>query len=132
MSSVPQDLLYTKEHEWVRVLGEGGICVVGITDYAQSKLGDVVVIDLPKVGSKLAFMQTAATIESYKAVSDIYSPLTGEVKEVNPELSSNPGLVNAEPYAKGWLFKLAPSELGSERAKLLGPDSYANLIAGLS
>lgn len=128
MSAVPEGMLYSKEHEWVRV--EGEVCTVGITDYAQSKLGDVVVVDLPKVGAKLEFMKPACSIESFKAVSDVYSPLSGVVVEVNQKLAEDPGLVNRDPYGKGWLFKLKPERLKEEAKLLLKPEEYRRLIEG--
>ncbi|PSO06188.1 glycine cleavage system protein H [Candidatus Marsarchaeota G2 archaeon BE_D] len=130
MSAIPEGILYSKEHEWVRV--EQGICTVGITDYAQSKLGDVVVVDLPKVGARLEYMKPACSIESFKAVSDVYSPLSGTVVEVNPEVSKDPGVVNRDPYGKGWLFKLKPERFEEEVKLLLKPEEYRRLIEGLS
>jgi len=129
MTIVLEGLLYSKEHEWVKV--ERDVCTVGITDYAQSKLGDVVVIDLPKVGAKLEFMKPACTIESFKAVSDVYSPLSGVVVEVNTQLASDPGVLNRDPYGKGWLFKLKPDKLEEEVKLLLKPEDYRRLIEGL-
>lgn len=128
MSTVPEGLLYSKEHEWVRV--EGEVCTVGITDYAQSKLGDVVVVDLPKVGSKVEFMKPACSIESFKAVTDVYSPLTGVVVEVNTKIAEDPGLVNRDPYGAGWLFKIRPERLSEETRLLLKPEEYRKMIEG--
>ncbi|MEM0121669.1 MAG: glycine cleavage system protein GcvH [Thermoprotei archaeon] len=130
MSAVPDGLLYSKEHEWVKI--EGEVCTVGVTDYAQSKLGDVVVVDLPKVGAKLEYMKPACSIESFKAVSDVYSPLSGTVLEVNTEISKDPGLVNRDPYGKGWLFKLRPEKLDEEAVSLLKPEEYRRFVEGLS
>lgn len=129
MTKILEGLLYTKEHEWVRV--EGEVCTVGITDYAQSKLGDVVVVDLPKIGAKLEFMKPACTIESYKAVSDVYSPLTGVVVDANQKLAQDPGLVNRDPYGEGWLFKIKPEKLSEEARLLLKPEEYRRLVEGL-
>jgi glycine cleavage system H protein len=101
---VPDDLKYAKTHEWVRV--QDDIATVGITDHAQAELTDVVFVDLPKLGTPLAAGQAAAIVESVKAANDIYSPVSGEVIELNPELESNPALLNTDPYGVGWLFKL--------------------------
>ena len=110
---VPEDLKYAETHEWVRI--DKTIGTVGITDHAQAELTDIVFVELPKVGAKVTAKQQAAVVESVKAASDIYSPVSGEVTEVNSELESNPALVNTAPYAEGWLFKVrleeAPSEL---------------------
>jgi glycine cleavage system H protein len=100
----PADLLYTKEHEWIRVSGETG--TVGVTDHAQSELGDVVFVELPKVGAKVTAHKPLGTIESVKAVSEIFCPVSGEVIEVNSSLVDAPETVNADPYGKGWLVKL--------------------------
>jgi glycine cleavage system H protein len=100
----PEDLLYTKEHEWLRVSGDTG--TVGITDHAQSELGDVVFVELPKVGDKVTAHKPLGTIESVKAVSEIFCPVSGEVTEVNSSLVDAPETVNADPYGKGWLVKL--------------------------
>jgi glycine cleavage system H protein len=108
----PEDLLYTKQHEWLRISGETG--TVGITDYAQNELGDVVFVELPKVGDKLAAGKSLGTIESVKAVSEIFCPAAGEITEVNTSLVDAPETVNADPYGKGWLVRLhidkAPTE----------------------
>jgi glycine cleavage system H protein len=100
----PADLLYTKEHEWIRVDGNTG--TIGVTDYAQGELGDVVFVEFPKVGAKLAAGKSLGTIESVKAVSEIFCPVAGEVLEVNTSLVDAPETVNADPYGKGWLVKL--------------------------
>jgi glycine cleavage system H protein len=101
---VPDDLRYADTHEWIRLQGEVG--TVGITDHAQAELTDIVYVEVPAVGAKLDQKQTAAVVESVKAASDIYSPVGGEVVEVNKELEGNPALVNSDPYGAGWLFKL--------------------------
>jgi glycine cleavage system H protein len=101
---VPDDLRYADTHEWIRLQGEVG--TVGITDHAQTELTDIVYVEVPAVGAKLDQKQTAAVVESVKAASDIYSPVGGEVVEVNKELEGNPALVNSDPYGAGWLFKL--------------------------
>ncbi len=123
--NIPDDLLYTEEHEWVRV--EDNEAVVGITDYAQSELGDVVYVELPEVGSRTKQMEPFGTIEAVKAVSDLYAPLSGKVVEINEALADNPELVNKDPYGEGWMIRIEmedPSELDN----LLDADSYRNLI----
>jgi glycine cleavage system H protein len=112
---IPDDLRYAETHEWIRQ--EGGIATIGITDHAQAELTDIVYVELPQVGAALEAKQAAAVVESVKAASDIYSPVSGEVVEVNPELESNPALVNTDPYASGWLFKV----------KLSNPEEVASL-----
>jgi glycine cleavage system H protein len=105
---VPDDLRYAETHEWIRT--EGAIGTVGITDHAQAELTDIVYVELPQVGTQLEARQAAAVVESVKAASDIYSPVTGEVVETNSQLESNPALVNTDPYKAGWLFKLKLSK----------------------
>jgi glycine cleavage system H protein len=104
MSNVPDDLFYTESHEWVRVEGENAR--VGITDHAQAELTDVVFVELPKVGTKVDARGNIAVVESVKAASDIYAPIAGEVVEANEALSSNPALVNTDPFGEGWIFVL--------------------------
>lgn len=118
---IPSDLKYTKEHEWVKV--EKNRVVMGITNYAQEELGDVVYIDLPGVGEKVKQNTVMTTIESVKAVSNIYAPVSGEVVEVNEELQHSPELINQDPYGKGWIAVIEldnPEELKN----LLTPDAY--------
>jgi glycine cleavage system H protein len=122
----PADLKYTKEHEWVRV--EDGVGTVGITDYAQDQLGDIVFVDLPDAGAKVSQMQKFGEIESVKAVSELYSPVTGEVEEANPTLAENPQLVNDDPYGEGWMLRVRLSEL-AEIEKLLSAQEYDDFIA---
>jgi glycine cleavage system H protein len=122
---VPDGLYYTKEHEWVKLDGEIGI--VGITDYAQGELGDIVMLDLPKAGTKVVQMRSLGTIEAVKAVSDIYSPISGEVVEVNEAAISNPALVNQDPYNAGWLVKIR-IEKPEELKNLLSAEDYRKLI----
>ena len=100
----PNDYLYTKEHEWIKVEGDTG--TVGITDHAQNELGDIVYVDLPKVGAKLTAMKPMGSVESVKAVSDIYSPVTGEVTAVNETLAQKPELINKDPHGEAWLVKI--------------------------
>jgi len=124
-SVFPGDLRYTKEHEWVRV--EGTVGTVGITDYAQSELGDVVFVDLPEKGRALTAGEELGTIESVKAVSEIYAPLSGEVLEVNESLRDHPERVNGDPYGEGWLLRVKLTQ-PSETGKLLSPDGYKSHV----
>src|SRR6202453_3363858 len=126
MSNVPSDLKYAKSHEWIRVSGD--TATVGISDHAQHELTDVVFVELPAAGRKVAAGEACAVVESVKTASDIYSPMSGEVVAVNPELAKRPDLVNTDPYNAGWFFKLKltqPSEAGS----LLTAESYAQQIS---
>jgi glycine cleavage system H protein len=116
--NVPDDLRYAESHEWLRADG-----TVGITDHAQHELTDVVFVDLPEVGKELEAGQVACVVESVKAASDIYAPVSGKVIEVNEAVRSNPALVNTAPYTEGWLFKVAPSD-PSAREGLKSPDAY--------
>ncbi|WP_425413838.1 glycine cleavage system protein GcvH [Propionicicella superfundia] len=120
---MPEDLSYTDQHEWVRIDGE--TATVGITEYAVTQLGDVVYVELPEIGTALAAGDVIGEIESTKSVSEIYAPLAGTVEHVNSELTDAPELVNAEPYGRGWIVKLAAT--GSEG--LLSPAEYAELVA---
>ena len=124
-SKVPADLRYAKSHEWLRLEGDTG--TVGITDHAQHELTDVVFVELPAVGRKVKAAEACAVVESVKTASDIYSPVSGEVLEVNKALGDKPDLVNSDPYGAGWFFKLklsAPAEAGS----LLSPADYSKQI----
>jgi glycine cleavage system H protein len=127
MSNVPEDLKYAKSHEWVRV--SGGVATVGITDHAQHELTDVVFVELPDVGRKVKAGEACAVVESVKTASDIYSPVSGEITEVNKPVTDNPALVNTEPYAGGWLYKIKLSDPG-EMSALLGPEQYRAQIGG--
>lgn len=122
---IPDDLKYSKEHEWVKL--EGDIAVTGITDFAQGELGDIVFIELPEVGSKVEFMQPFGTIEAVKAVSDLFSPLSGEVVEVNTSIEDDAGIVNSDPYGDGWIMKVKMDDQ-SELDKLLDASGYKDLI----
>ena len=124
--AVPPELRYSKEHEWVRVEGESA--TVGITDYAQEQLGDIVYMDLPKVGTAVRQSGKLGEIESVKAVSDFFSPVSGEVTELNEEVVKSPELVNQDPYGRGWLLKLTLSDAG-EVEKLLTAEQYEELVA---
>jgi glycine cleavage system H protein len=119
--SVPEDLKYAETHEWVRI--DKTIGTIGITDHAQAELTDIVYVELPKVGAKVTAKQQAAVVESVKAASDIYSPVSGEVTEVNSQLESNPALVNTAPYAEGWLFKVQLEE-GADVSELKDAAAY--------
>ena len=121
--NVPSDLKFASTHEWLR--GDG---TIGISDHAQAELTDIVYVDLPKVGTKLAAGQTAAVVESVKAASDIYSPVGGEVSEVNPGLAANPALVNTDPYGDGWLFRLK-DVVGADADALMDADAYGKQIS---
>ena len=122
------NLRYTKEHEWVRV--EGDVAVVGITDYAQEQLGDVVYVELPEVGRVAIQFQEAAVVESVKAASEIYAPVSGEVIEVNEALAEDPAAVNSDPTGAGWIFKLTVKDAG-ELGRLMDEDAYNAYVEGL-
>ncbi|MBN1350647.1 glycine cleavage system protein GcvH [candidate division KSB1 bacterium] len=119
--AVDKNLLYTEEHEWVRT--EDDIATVGITDYAQGELGDIVFVELPEVGTTTAQMEAFGTIEAVKAVSDLYSPLSGEVVEVNTLLEERPEIINEDPYGEGWMIKIKLSNK-KELESLLSADDY--------
>jgi glycine cleavage system H protein len=123
MANVPADLLYTEEHEYLKKTEDADVYQVGITDYAQGELGDVVYVELPTVGEKFARMDVFGTVEAVKAVSDLYCPVSGEVVEVNAALADDPALVNGDPYGNGWMIKLRLSDPG-ELDQLLGPSEY--------
>ena len=125
----PTDRRYTKEHEWV-VLEDDGRALVGITEYAQEQLGDVVFVDLPKPGSKLAQNEKLGEVESVKAVSDLYSPVSGEVAEVNQELLDHPEMINEDPNSKGWMVRLA-SVAPAEVQGLMSAEQYEEYLASL-
>jgi glycine cleavage system H protein len=127
MSNVPSDLKYAKSHEWVRVSGD--TATVGISDHAQQELTDVVFVELPEVGRKVKAGEACAVVESVKTASDIYSPVSGEIVELNQPVTDNPALVNTDPYAGGWFFKIklsSPAELNA----LLSPEQYKKQISG--
>ncbi len=122
MSDIPGDLKFLSSHEWVRVETDGTV-TVGISDHAQDLLGDIVFVELPEVGQSIDAESDAAIVESVKAASDVYSPLSGEVIEVNPTLEDQPEIINSSPYDDGWFYKMAPSDLG-EVESLLSPEDY--------
>ncbi len=119
-----QDLRYTKEHEWVRV--EGDLATVGITDYATEQLGDIVFVELPEIGRSLTQFNAVGVIESVKAVSDLFAPISGEVVEANADLAGSPELVNADPFGKGWMLRIRIAD-GSELDALLDQAAYEDL-----
>jgi glycine cleavage system H protein len=123
---VPKDLRYTKDHEWVKV--DGDVATIGVTDYAANQLGDVVFVDLPKVGGSVEQFATFGVVESVKAVSDLYAPLSGEIAEVNADLSAKPELVNSDPYGDGWMIKVRVGDAGQVEG-LLDAAAYEKLTA---
>jgi glycine cleavage system H protein len=124
--NVPLDLRYTKSHEWIRP--EGDVFVVGITDHAQEELTDIVYVEPPQVGAEVKAEATSAVVESVKAASDIYSPISGVVTEINEELASSPALLNTDPFGQGWIYKLRPSN-PAEVESLLTPEAYTAQIS---
>lgn len=126
MSELPGDLLYTEEHEWLRREDDGSV-TIGITDHAQSALGDLVYVELPEVGQDLDAGGDMAVVESVKAASDVYAPIDGTVLAVNEELGDDPEKINGDPYGDGWIVKLQPSEAIDEAA-LLAPNDYQELL----
>jgi glycine cleavage system H protein len=127
MSNIPADLKYTKSHEWVRQ-GQNGAVEIGITDHAQSALGDLVFVEVPEVGRALRAGDACAVVESVKAASDVYSPVAGKVTASNASLASQPELLNQDPYGAGWLFRLESSE-PADAAGLMSAAAYANFLA---
>jgi glycine cleavage system H protein len=127
MSNVPSDLQYTKSHEWVRTL-PNGVVEVGITDHAQEALGDLVFVELPEVGRKLSVGDAYAVVESVKAASDVYAPVTGDVTEVNSALAATPERINADPYGQGWIARIRLSD-GGAKAQLISAAQYQQQLA---
>ena len=125
MSEVPEDLHYTESHEWIRI--EGGTAVVGITDYAQDALTDVVWVELAEVGAKVGAMEPCASVESVKSVSEIYAPVAGEIVESNEALEDSPESINQDPYGEGWIFTLSMEDT-SQVEGLLDAATYSGLI----
>ncbi len=123
--NIPENLLYSSDHEWVRI--ESGKAVIGITDYAQDALGDVVFVDLPNVGGVVSSGQSITEVESTKSVSDIYAPITGTIIEVNHDLVESPELLNEDPYGEGWICTIQFSD--DSMPDLLSPEQYGELIA---
>ena len=124
----PEDYYYTKDHEWLKI--EGNNATVGVTDFAQKQMGDVVYVELPEIGTKLKFHQTFGVIESVKAVSDVYAPVSGEVTEVNEGLNDSPEILNENPHIKGWIIKLNMEDQ-SELEKLMSLSDYEKFLEGL-
>jgi glycine cleavage system H protein len=122
--AVPQNLLYSKEHEWVKI--DGDTATIGITDYAQNSLGDIVYVELPKVGAKIEQFGNVGVIESVKAVSDLFTPISGEVLEVNGNLDGDPAAVNKDPYGAGWLLKVRVGSAG-DTGNLLSASDYEKI-----
>lgn len=126
MSDIPSDLRYRDSHEWVRLKDDGSV-VVGISDHAQAALGDIVFVEVPEPGFSYAQGDACAVVESVKAASDIYAPVSGEILKANGALEDNPGLVNSDPYGEGWLFSISPSNPG-ELDNLLSAADYTNTL----
>jgi len=123
VSEIPQDLMYTEDHEYLKPAGEPGVVYIGITDYAQGELGDIVFVELPKVGATFKKHDVFGTIEAVKAVSELYAPVSGEVLEINGRLDAEPAVVNSKPYEDGWMIKLRMTD-ESERSGLLDAAGY--------
>ncbi len=128
MSSIPADLRYTSDHEYLKPTSDPTVVLVGITDYAQGELGDIVYLELPKPGASFGAHATFGTIEAVKAVSDLYCPIAGEVLEVNPRLDGEPALVNSDPYDAGWMIKMKVSP--ADVAGLMDAAAYERHLAG--
>jgi glycine cleavage system H protein len=127
VSNIPQDLLYTEDHEYLKPAGEAGVVYIGITDFAQGELGDVVFVELPKAGATFKKHDVFGTIEAVKAVSELYAPVSGEVLEINSRLDAEPAVVNNDPYGDGWMIKVRMTDEG-ERAALLDAAAYAGKV----
>jgi len=127
VSNIPANLHYTKDHEYVAGDADADVVTIGITDYAQGELGDIVYLDLPKVGATFAEHAVFGTIEAVKAVSELFSPLAGEVVAVNPRLDAEPALVNTDPFGDGWMIKMKLTDTGA-RAALMTADAYKSLL----
>ena len=127
MADIPKDLQYTAEHEYVKATRDPDVVQIGITDYAQGELGDVVYVELPKVGTKFGGHDVFGTIEAVKAVSELFSPLAGEVVAVNEKLDKEPALVNTDPYGEGWMIKLKVAS-GADRGSLMDAAAYSKHV----
>jgi glycine cleavage system H protein len=127
VAELPKDLLYTEEHEYIKATDEPGVVQIGITDYAQGELGDIVYVELPTVGTSFGRMDVFGTIEAVKAVSELFSPVSGEVVAINTRLDKEPALVNTDPYGDGWMIRVRMKNDG-ERKELLSADAYEGLI----
>ena len=128
MSDIPKDLLYTEDHEYIKPAGEAGLVYIGITDYAQGELGDIVFVELPKVGAAFKKHDVFGTIEAVKAVSELYAPVSGEVVEINGRLDAEPALINTKPYGDGWMIKLRMTD-DAEKSALLDAAAYEAKLA---
>lgn len=126
---VPDDLYYSKEHEWVKI--EGKTAVIGITDYAQKSLHEIVYVETPKVDIQIEQFQSIGSVESVKSVSDIFAPVSGKIIEVNAELAESPELINEDPYVKGWIAKVQLANFDEDLKKLLTAEQYADYIKSL-
>ena len=124
MSEIPKDLLYTEEHEYVKPTDDANVFAIGITDYAQGELGDIVFIELPKVGATFGKHDVFGTVEAVKAVSELYTPVAGEIVAVNDRLDKEPALVNSSPYGDGWMVKIKLKD-ASEKSALMNADAYS-------
>jgi glycine cleavage system H protein len=127
VSEIPKDLLYTDDHEYLKPAGEPGVVQIGVTDFAQGELGDIVFVELPKVGAKLKKHDVFGTIEAVKAVSELFAPVSGEVLEVNKRLDAEPALVNSSPYGDGWMIKVRLAN-ESEKKELLDAAAYGKKV----
>jgi len=123
--NIPEELKYTEEHEWIRI--DGNIATIGITDFAQGELGDIVYIEIDSLGKELDINQIFGTVEAVKTVSDLFMPIKGKVLEVNPNIESTPEIVNEDPYDKGWIIKIETSE-NQDISNLLSTEDYRNMI----
>ncbi|NNC86255.1 MAG: glycine cleavage system protein GcvH [Bacteroidia bacterium] len=124
--SIPAELKYTKDHEWIKI--ENGVATIGVTDFAQQELGDIVFVEIETVGETLNKEDVFGTVEAVKTVSDLFMPVSGEVMELNEELEGNPEIVNSEPYGGGWMIKVKMSD-DSEADSLLSADQYSELVS---
>lgn len=129
MSEIPEGFLFTEEHEYLKPTGDEGIYLVGVTDYAQGELGDVVFVELPEPGAAFEKMEAFGTIEAVKAVSDLYCPVKAEVVEVNAALDDEPAVVNSDPYGDGWMIKIRVQD-PSDLADLMDPAAYSDHVGG--
>ena len=123
MSSIPENLKYTKDHEWALV--DGGVATIGVTDHAQRELGDIVFVELPKVGASVKAGESFGTIEAVKTVAELYAPVSGTVEAVNGDLGADAGVINTDPYGKGWIIKI---KVAGDSGELISADEYKKLI----
>ncbi len=126
---VPENLYYTKEHEWLKI--DNTMATVGITDYAQKALHEIVFVDLPEVGKRVKQMEPIGTVESVKAVSEIYTPISGKIIQINDKLTENPEFVNQDPYGKGWIAKIQPENINEEIKNLMDSKAYRDYLKTL-